>query len=93
LRVLGDADRQFELTLENVAIALRNDRADQEVLNLTRFGALRLRNVALQNNGAKPTLVARNGNEVELANLNSPSTLADPLRLDEIREIHRHPAP
>ena len=66
IRVRGDADRQFELTLDNVSIALREDRADQEVLNLARFGALVLKNVTLQNGGKQPVLRAKEGRTVWL---------------------------
>ena len=44
LRVLGDAQRQFELTLEGVTLAFREDQQDQPLLDLTRFGTLVLRN-------------------------------------------------
>lgn len=64
LRVLGDVDRQFELTLDSVSIALRDDRANQEVLNLTQFGALRLNQVVLHNDGTEPVVRARSGNKI-----------------------------
>lgn len=92
LRVLGDADRQFELTLENVSIAMREDRADQEVLNLTRFGALRLRNVTLQNSGAKPVLRATEGNVVQLAGVTVVPENDEPYVLDEIAAIRANEA-
>jgi hypothetical protein len=66
LQVLGDVDRQFELTLDNVSIALRDDRADQVVLNLERFGAVRLNHVVLRNDGTEPVLRARSGNTVSM---------------------------
>ncbi len=66
LRVLGDADRQFELTLERVSISLREDRRDQEVLDVRRFGLLRLSDVTLENGGRQPVLRAREGNRLEL---------------------------
>lgn len=66
LRVLGDKDRRFELVLDGVSIALREDRRDREVLNLTRFGALLLRRVTLANGGRGPVLKAREGTTVWL---------------------------
>ncbi len=87
LRVLGDADRRFELTLENVSIALLEDRADQEVLNVTRFGRLDLRNVTLTNSGSKPVLIASQGNRVHLTELTIPPTNEAPYRFTEIDDI------
>ncbi len=66
LRVLGDEQRQFELTLENVEITLREDQQDRPVLDLKRFGSLALSNVRLQNDGQSPVLLARDGNKIVL---------------------------
>jgi hypothetical protein len=85
LRVLGDADRQFELTLENVSISLREDRASQEVLNLARFGTLRLHQVTLRNDGTQPVLRARAGNAVELDQVNPQPANPNAFALEEIR--------
>ena len=89
LRVLGDAGRQFELTLENVSIALREDRADQEVLHLTRFGALRLSNVTLQNSGAKPVVRAREGGLVQLSGVTIRPQSGKPYEFDAIDTLHK----
>jgi hypothetical protein len=66
LRVLGDTNHLFELTLENVSLALRPGKEDQEVVNVARFGSLILSKVTLHNNGQKPVLRARDGNRLEL---------------------------
>jgi hypothetical protein len=66
LRVVGDAQRQFELTLEGVTLAFREDQQDQPLLDLTRFGTLVLRNATLENSGKTPALLARDGNTVWL---------------------------
>jgi len=87
LRVLGDADRQFKLTLEKVSIALREDRANQEVLNLTRFGELRLRQVSLQNDGTQPVLQARAGNRVSLEQVTCVPANPSPWLLEEIDQL------
>lgn len=92
LRVLGDADRKFELTLENVSIALREDRADQEVLNLTRFGALDLRNVTLMNSRAKPVLLARQGNRVRLGEVTVAPGHTNPYQFEEVDAVVSGPA-
>jgi hypothetical protein len=93
LRVLGDADRQFELTLENVSIALRTDRADQQVLSLDRFGRLTLRNVTLENNGKQVALWARNGNRVSLDRVTVVPQRDNAFALDRIDDIHRATKP
>ena len=66
IRVVGDANHEFQLELDNVSIALRKDRSDQVLLDLTRFGSLKLRNVTLQNNGKKPVIKASEGKLVAL---------------------------
>lgn len=87
LRVLGDRDRQFDLTLRNVTIALRPDRADQPVLDLAQFGALRLENVTLTNSGKQPVLRAREGNVVSLKGVQTPADVAQPFAFEGIKEI------
>jgi hypothetical protein len=89
LRVLGDADRQFELTLNNVSIALREDRASQEVLNLARFGSLRLRQVSLHNDSSKPVLRAVSGNSVILEEVSPQPSNSSAFVLEGIDEISR----
>jgi len=91
IRVLGAADRSFELTLENVSIALREDRADREVLNLTRFGSLRLTNVTLQNSGRTPVLRAREGTTVWLDRVACVPENASPFALERIDETKNDP--
>jgi len=86
LRVRGDADRQFELTLEDVMIALREDRADQEVLSLARFGALVLKNVTLQNSGAKPVLRAKEGRTVWLDRVTPIPPNPAPYAIEQVDE-------
>ena len=66
IRVVGDSEKQFELMLEDVSISLREDRQDQPVLSVSRFGLLDLHNVTLQNSGQKPVIVARDGRKVSI---------------------------
>ena len=68
VRVLGDTNREFQLTLDNVSISLREDRRNQPVLDLKRFGSLTLRNVTLENSGTKPVVKASDGKLVALEN-------------------------
>ncbi len=93
LRVRGDADRQLELTLDGVSIALREDRADQEVLNLSRFGALVLKNVTLRNSGAKPVLRAKEGKTVWLYRVTCVPPNAAPWVLEGVDETKTERVP
>jgi hypothetical protein len=86
VRVRGDAERQFELTLENVSIALREDRADREILNLARFGALVLKNVTLENSGTQPVLRAKEGKTVWLDRVTCVPANAAPYALEQVDE-------
>lgn len=87
IRVLGDADRQFELTLDNVSIMLRDDRRDQEVFNVTRFGKVTLKNVTLQNSGQKPVLRAKDGNEVLLERVTCLPANSTPYAIEAVRTV------
>ena len=87
IRVLGDAERQFDLTLDNVSIAFHPDHTDQEILNLNRFGALTLRNVTLQNSGQKPVLRARDGGLVRLEGVTCIPKNAEPFVLENVDKI------
>lgn len=71
IEVLGDADRQFALTLENVDIALRGDAKPAPLISVRQFGSLRLRNVVLRGASA-PVLWARAGDHVSLAAVVAP---------------------
>jgi hypothetical protein len=62
IRIIGDADRQLALFLENVSIALDPAHANQPVLEARRFGAIRLKEVNLSNDGTHPLIVVREGN-------------------------------
>ena len=92
IRVLGDAERQFDLTLEGVTIALRKDREHQEVLDLERFGALTLKNVTLQNGGRNPVLRAREGNRVWLDRVICIPPRPAPYVLERVESVRTDPA-
>ncbi len=87
LRVLGDTNRLFELTLENVSLALRPDKQGQEVLNVSRFGSLTLRQVTLQNKGDQPVLRAQDGQLVVLDRVVSVVSNPAPFSLEQVGEI------
>ncbi|MEJ5342619.1 MAG: glycosyl hydrolase family 28 protein [Thermogutta sp.] len=87
LRVLGDKDRQFDLTLKNVSIALRDDRADQPVLDITQFGRLTLENGVLQNSGKQPVLRARDGREIHLHHVEAKPTNPQPFLWTNVEKV------
>ncbi len=91
IRVLGDKDRRFELTLERVSIALREDKQDRELLNLANFGSLTLRRVTLQNGGKGPVLRARDGRLVRIEVLNCVPPNAAPWALERIEKVITDP--
>jgi hypothetical protein len=93
IRARGDAERQLELTLEDVSIELREDRTDQEILNLTRFGSLVLKNVTLQNSGKQPVLRAKEGKTVWLDRVTCVPANAAPYALEQVDETKTGPAP
>lgn len=89
IRVLGDTNRLFELTLENFSLALRGDKSGQELLNLARFGSLVLSNVTLQNNGLKPVLRAKDGNSVRLERVTCVPARTAPFELENVTTVKK----
>lgn len=85
--VLGDSERQFELTLDNVSLALHGEHLEQELLNIRRFGRLELHNVTLHNSGNKPVIIAKRGNTIVLDHVNSVPENAEAYRIDQVDEI------
>jgi hypothetical protein len=83
-RVLGDRDRQFQLTLENVSLALRDGSDDQPVLDINQFHSLTLRDVRLGNSGSQPVLSARRGGRVTIEGLRAVPENTRPPNLEEI---------
>lgn len=87
LSVLGDQDRQFDLTLRNVTIALRPSSAQQPVIRITRFGKLCLENVILRNDATQPVLRAREGNELILHKVEYPPECGSPFLVEDVSHI------
>lgn len=65
LRVVGDARRQLDLTLQNVSITPTPDREEQAVLEISRFGRLRLIQVALNGRGDHTKIRLSEGTHLE----------------------------
>ncbi len=89
LNILGDKDRQFDLTLRNVAISLRPASAQQPVIQARQFGKITLERVVLKNDGSQPVLRAREGNELILQNVAYPPECSQPFLLEDIVRIDR----
>lgn len=86
-RVLGDTDRQFRLTLENVSLALHEAHHDQPVLDINQFDSLTLREVRLANSGAQAVLNATRGNSLLIERLTPVPENRQPHQLDAVDSI------
>ncbi len=86
-RVLGDASRQFDLTLENVSLALHEAHHNQPVLDVNQFDSLTLRDVRLVNGGARPALTATRGHRLRIEGLTIEPENRQPHQLTDIDAI------
>lgn len=86
-RVLGDAGRQFQLTLENVSLALREVNHNQPVLDINQFDSLTLRDVRLANSGAQPVLTATRGNRVRIDGFTAVPENREPHRFEAVDQL------
>jgi hypothetical protein len=87
-RILGDGERQFQLTLENVSLAFGAAHADQPVLEVSQFDALTLRDVRLANSGKRPVLVASRGRTLRIERLTAIPENSRPYTLDALDTVH-----
>lgn len=86
-RVVGDAGRQFQLTLENVSLALHEANRDQPVLDVNQFDTLTLHDVRLANSGARPVLAATRGNHVRIERFSAVPENRRPHTLEAVERI------
>lgn len=86
-RVVGDAGRQFQLTLENVSLSLHGAHLDQPVLDVDRFDTLTLRDVRLANSGAQPVLQVRHGHRVRIEGLTAVPDNSRPWRIEGVDAV------
>jgi hypothetical protein len=86
-RVVGDVGRQFQLTLDRVALSLGETHADQPVIEVNQFDTLTLRDVRLANNGARPVLTATRGNGVRIERLTAVPENLRPQAFDAVERI------
>jgi hypothetical protein len=86
-RVVGDGERRFQLTLENVSLALRETHHDQPVLDINEFDSLTLREVRLANSGAHPVLTATRGHQVRIDRLAAVPENSEPHKFDAVDSI------
>jgi hypothetical protein len=83
-RVLGDAERQFRLTLENVSLALHEAHRDQPVLDINQFDSMTLREVRLTNSGAQAVLHATRGNRLRVEGLTAVPENRQPHQIEAV---------
>jgi hypothetical protein len=86
-RVVGDGGRQFQLTLENVSLALREANHDQPVLDINQFDSLTLRDVRLANSGRRPVLTASRGGKVRIEGLTAVPENSRPWVFDAVDTV------
>lgn len=91
LQILGDQKRQLELTLRNVTISLRPEKARQSLIEIARFGKLHLENVVLTNDGSVPVIRARDGNAVILRHVSYPQACHEPFQWVEVSRVENTP--
>jgi hypothetical protein len=86
-RVLGDTERQFHLTLEDVSLALHEAHHDQPVLDINQFDSLTLHEVRLANSGARPALTATRGNRLRIEGLTAVPENRRPHQFEAVESI------
>ena len=86
-RVMGDTGRQFQLTLENVSLALHEANRDQVVLDVNQFDTLTLRDVRLANSGKKPVLAVKRGNHVRIEQLTAVPENRHPYTIEAVDRV------
>lgn len=84
LRVLGDKERQLNLTLDQVDLALASDAKKPLMIDATRFGSLTLKDVTLRHPGGAPVVHARDGNIVNLTGVTVVPNVPKPFHLEQI---------
>jgi hypothetical protein len=87
IRIVGDAERQLDLTLDNVAITLAPAHAAQPVLDARRFYALRLGRLEFANDGAEPLIALRDGDLIEWRVGPDERIPPDRLRVEEVPRV------
>jgi hypothetical protein len=86
-RVVGDAGRKFQLTLDNVSLALDEGHHDQPVVDVSQFDVVSLREVRLGNSGAQPVLQVRRGNRVRIEGLTAVPENRRPQVIEEVGSV------
>lgn len=87
VRIVGDGDRQLELRMKDVSIALREESRDQPVIEIRRFGTLYLSDVTLENSGERPVLRAIEGNAAEIEGLTAVPGSDRPYVLERVDAV------
>lgn len=87
LEVVGDAARSFDLTLDDVTLALAPETAGRPVVDLFCLHAFRAGGLRLRNDGTAPLLRVRVSDLVEWTDGVSPE--GNRMELDDIRQVMR----
>lgn len=88
ISVVGDAERQLDLSFENVSLSLLEGREEQANIEARRFGSIHLNRVTLQNNGKVPVLRATDGATLSLREVTIlPADHAKPVVLHNVDAI------
>jgi hypothetical protein len=88
ITIIGDTARQFELTMRNVTLALREGAEQQPLLKARNFHKIELQNTTLCNSGDVPVVVGNDGDIVILQDVKfTPETNQQPYQLEDIKEF------
>lgn len=88
IRIVGDAKRQLDLTLENVQLSFLPDREDQSHFDAKSFGSLTLNNVTLKNNGKQPVVRAADGKTFSARDVKVEPDNAQPFELHDVDVVN-----
>lgn len=88
IRIVGDAGRQLELTLENVQLSFLPDREDQSHFNAKTFGSLTLNKVTMKNSGKQPVVRAAEGGTFSSRDLTIEPHNAQPFELRDVDVVN-----
>ena len=89
--VIGDDNKQFNLTLNNVELHLHKDNQNQELLNIRGFNSIKLNDVTLENDGNMPVAIIGEGKKVIISNVNfNPETNENPFFINDVDKIEKN---
>lgn len=88
---IGDEDHQFELTLNNVQLSLRDKAGEKGFLTARKFNRIALHNVKLTNGGDAPLIKCDDGHSLVIDNVSfKPGAPACPYQLTHVDSVSPH---